>query len=517
MRQQFYHFNTRALKLIFYGFFILTFGFALTSPNLILGDNAVTKVGTTGVTTGVLLLALAIALTLYVSPHARRLGYKVFVTNRWVTASGCLGLVVLGQIGLVWALHFPSGADVDAIHQALLTPNAPNTVGYFSVNPNNLPLLLIQHWLASQFHTTSWLFFDSWTLLFVDVSATLNLLSLAVIDRTNVPWGLYLHALWLAFFPAITIPYTDTWVLPAVSFYILCYCVLAYSNAPKLLKALAALGFGMGVSAAFFIKPSAIVPAIAIVLIEGLTLLKPQPHHWLWLGLLALLLTGSTAGSYIVGHHVVQTQTYIRVNQARAKPLVHFINMGLSGQGGYNAKDSYKMVTTLNKQARINYSVTTIKRRLRRLGLTGYVAFLWQKQQHNTSDGSFGWAQDPLLAQRRHFPTSPSWSGHLENFLFLYGRNLGDLRFLTQIWWCLWLGLIFFAWHDDRKIIQALRLAFVGGCLFLLIFEGGRSRYLIQFLPVLLLLATLNSPATHQLLHRHLAWLHAPTVNHSVT
>lgn len=92
MRQQFYHFNTRALKLIFYGFFILTFGFALTSPNLILGDNAVTKVGTTGVTTGVLLLALAIALTLYVSPHARRLGYKVFVTNRWVTASGCLGI-----------------------------------------------------------------------------------------------------------------------------------------------------------------------------------------------------------------------------------------------------------------------------------------------------------------------------------------------------------------------------------------------------------------------------------------
>lgn len=32
----------------------------------------------------------------------------------------------------------------------------------------------------------------------------------------------------------------------------------------------------------------------------------------------------------------------------------------------------------------------------------------------------------------------------------------------------------------------------VGGFLFLLLFEGGRSRYLIQYLPCLLLLATFS-------------------------
>lgn len=51
--------------------------------------------------------------------------------------------------------------------------------------------------------------------------------------------------------------------------------------------------------------------------------------------------------------------------------------------------------------------------------------------------------------------------------------------------------MIAFGWHNHQKFVQLLRLAIIGGFLYLLLFEGGRSRYLIQFLPAFLLLATL--------------------------
>lgn len=511
MRQKLFNFNNRFVKFLFYFFFTLTFGFALTSPNLILGDNHITKIGTTGFTTLVLIIAGIIGIVIYDSKKVRRFLHRLFITNQWITARWCLGLAILIQIGFVLIIHPAIGFDVGGVHEGLLHPNDPNVVGYFSVNTNNVNIMLLQHWLATQFGTTSWLFIDLCTVFFVDISAALNLLSITAIDKSKVPLGMYIHAAWLSIFPAIIVPYTDTWALPYVSLYILCYCVIGYTKAPKIVKAAAALVFGVGVSAAYFIKPSAVIPAIAIILIELMTLLKPAKRQWWWIGIVALLLTGSTAASYQTIHKAVQNQTYIRVYAFRAKPMVHFINMGLSGDGGYNAKDSFKMVTTMSKKARIDYSVNSIKKRLRKMGPIGYLKFLFQKQKNNVSDGTFAWVQDGDFIPVKHIPDKTGFKGWLEDFLLLYGTKLGDFRFFAQIWWCIWLALIFFAWHDNRKITQVMRLALIGGFIFLLIFEGGRSRYLIQFIPVLTILATLGGPYMLKTLTSLFKWAQHPT------
>ena len=99
---------------------------------------------------------------------------------------------------------------------------------------------------------------------------------------------------------------------------------------------------------------------------------------------------GSTAGSYHVMNQVVKNQTYIRINSFRAKPMIHFINMGMSGDGGFNAHDSMIMATTVSKKKRIEYSKNSIKKRLGKMGAFGYAAFLYQKQSNDTADGSFG-------------------------------------------------------------------------------------------------------------------------------
>ncbi|MQS96598.1 hypothetical protein [Companilactobacillus halodurans] len=222
--------------------------------------------------------------------------------------------------------------------------------------------------------------------------------------------------------------------------------------------------------------------------------------------LLVILVAGSAYGGYHVFNQSIQKQTYIRVNTFRAKPIVHFINMGLSGDGGYNEKDSFKMATTISKQARIDYSVHSIKKRLKKMGPFGYVKFLLQKQGNNSADGTFAWIKEGNFIHGSSIPKQHGVAGVIDNFIYLYGTNLGDFRFIAQIFWCICLGIIFFAWDDTRKITQIMRLTIIGGFIFLLIFEGGRSRYLIQFLPAFLILATLNFHATKQKLHDLFSW-----------
>ncbi|MCT7719875.1 MAG: hypothetical protein N5847_01815, partial [Lactobacillus crispatus] len=50
-----------------------------------------------------------------------------------------------------------------------------------------------------------------------------------------------------------------------------------------------------------------------------------------------------------------------------------------------------------------------------------------------------------------------------------------------------------FSFQKGGFIIQTLRMALVGGFIFLLLFEGGRSRYLVQFLPIILILTALSA------------------------
>lgn len=234
--------------------------------------------------------------------------------------------------------------------------------------------------------------------------------------------------------------------------------------------------------------------------------------------MVAIFLIGGTAASYQVEQHLVKHQTLIRIYAFRAKPMIHFINMGMSGHGGYNAHDSLVMVSTMSKKKRIAYSENSIKKRLKKMGVKGYLAFLYTKHRYNTADSSFGWAmQDDALVGNPPPTKKPGVRHTIQEFIYLYGNNLGDFRFLSQIWWVLWLGLILFAWRDNRKVIQVMRLAILGGFLFLLIFEGGRTRYLIQFLPVFLLLATFGFDAARKEFVHWFGWMgknsrpHAPT------
>ena len=71
------------------------------------------------------------------------------------------------------------------------------------------------------------------------------------------------------------------------------------------------------------------------------------------------------------------------------------------------------------------------------------------------------------------------------------GANLHNYQFLAQLWWISVVVILAFSWQAEGPIIQSLRLGIIGAFLYLLIFEGGRRRYIIQFLPMFLVMWSL--------------------------
>ncbi|MFT9450982.1 TIGR03766 family XrtG-associated glycosyltransferase [Liquorilactobacillus ghanensis] len=496
---------------LFYFLFILTFGFAITSPNLILGDNRVTGSGTTYFTTGMLIISGGIIISLLVFTGFRNTFKRIFWQKRAVTSKLLLFVVIICQITFVFMVHPPIGFDAGAIHKALMDHNSVNIRSYFSQYYNNLPILLVQRQLAKLFATSTWLFFDLITLFLVDLAALFNILTIKVIDCTKTAIAVYLQAAWLIVFPMIIVPYTDTWVLPLVSGYLLGYSLVFYGKQAAVGKLLGAVLLGGCLAAAYFIKPSAVIGGIAMLLIELIHLTVKNSivkiiHHKSQL-IAILLLMFSLVGSYYWLQQTIEQQRYIKTDPNRAVPAIHFISMGVSGTGGYNAKDALAMAQIPTKAGRIDYSKKILWQRLRQKGMLGYAWFLIQKQRNNTADGTFSWVKEGHFFADGTKPQARGLTGQLKQFIYLYGTRLGDFRFLAQVWWCVVLWLIVWGWQDRSRFTQMLRLAIIGGFLYLLIFEGGRSRYLIQFLPYFLTLAAVVSPISWKNWHFVYRWL----------
>ena len=138
------------------------------------------------------------------------------------------------------------------------------------------------------------------------------------------------------------------------------------------------------------------------------------------------------------------------------------------------------------KQDKIAYSKKMICKRLKQRGFLGYISFLIRKQGYNTADGTFGWLGEGTFI----FTKTPAsnWKWWAQTFTYPDGKNVSVFRFISQLIWIFLVGILFFGWKYHDLVSDGLRLSLIGGFLFLLIFEGGRSRYLIQFLPSIMIL-----------------------------
>ncbi len=199
-------------------------------------------------------------------------------------------------------------------------------------------------------------------------------------------WGLHRGLLFLVFclgfFPLYTyapIFYTDTLSLPFVSIGIWLWQTIRVKSNLGWLLLLGVNGF-----VGYQLKASVGILYVAMLLF---TLARPTRKKCL-----RLLIVALTMVLLAVGYSGLLKATKVidltEIDRYRL-PYEHYVMMGLAGTGGYNSSDHELSTSIEDLQTRKETNVAEIKARLADYGVGGYLAFLAGKIEYTWLDGTY--------------------------------------------------------------------------------------------------------------------------------
>mgnify|MGYP003361951018 CR=1 FL=1 len=462
------------------------------------------------------ILGLLLIVVLICSPVRR-------VISKWLTQAQhmieryrrplvCLLIAVtlLWQVAVVWLLSGYSAWDPGKIILAAIG-QLPNPSPYFSNYPNTVFLLLLERgiWLVSgQPKLQTFILILNFINIFL-IDCGVLMLS-AIVKRwfgkqqarflLVVSWVLIVMAPWIA------MPYSDTWAFFLASLCLFLGNCLVNSHRWGY-RVILAVGLGLTIILGYYIKPSLIIITIAALIVLVFKAVEQPKKLFNRTVLLSacLVIVGVGAG-VLFDHAMIAHQDSVKIDATQAHPLTHFVAMGLHGNGGFNRNDAVMDYFIKSPTARNQANVKLIHQRFRAFnGLTNYEKFLVRKQINNTADGSFAWGQEGqfLLTNK---PNNKKLNHTVVRRLFakhgIVKTNNFEYRFVAQLMWMVVLVALLFTISLSDWKVQLLKYGIVGFMLFLLIFEGGRSRYVIQFLPLVLVLASVGGTRLISQLHQ---------------
>lgn len=168
----------------------------------------------------------------------------------------------------------------------------------------------------------------------------------------------------------------------------------------------------------------------------------------------------------------------------RQYPLTHWVMMGLKGNGGYNAEDSNFTDNSGTYEERKAANIKEITKRLEEFGPAGLFEHLTEKAKWTWSDGTF--------FIDRHISNKPSRPNILHQFILKDGEFHSIFSFISNTYLLTILVSVCISIISSiikPRINYFVLLKGILFCVFLffLVWET-RSRYLMNFTPVLLIL-----------------------------
>lgn len=409
-----------------------------------------------------------------------------------------LGLVLIVQGLVIYYVQQPQSWDVSGTVIAASNDTlAQQYREYYSFYPNNLFLMsvmrILRLWSGISLHTEAayWVFFQVINVIVLDLSAIILFVACrrAFGRQVNLIASTFYMVL-ILLSPYIQVPYSDTFVLLPI-----CVVFLLSTHFTKnqkwLWRCLLAALIGFFLPVIMATKPSAVVFVIAWALVVLL--------RFHWVDTKKLLVSGAILIACVVGvglghlttEGTISNYSPIKIQADRAIPWQHWVGMGMVGTGAYNTEDVLQIEKYKTTAAMKKHAVKVIKKRIHDYSFRNYVKFTVGKQQRNMSDGDFAWG-----AEGRYMPPFKATTSHVQgivrSFYSFNASHQTDRAFVVQlVWISLLIGLIIqvLVCGDIFDETLILKIAIAGGCLFLLLFEGGRSRYIIQFLPELVIVA----------------------------
>lgn len=423
----------------------------------------------------------------------------LYIYRYWV-------IVVLFFIQVLVSLFAQGIANGDATVLYKVATNTPlggsGVAKYFSVNSNNF-LIVVFFKIINQIFTAKYtmlavailnaLFIDAGILLLTKLSKLLKGEQLAQIVFLESFFLIGLQPQFLYF-------YSD----PITFFLMSLICYLFIENRERS-GLLSWYMIGVLFSIAFQIRMPIFVYLIALVLVYIYELIfsksdKRIKQTAIKTTLFIFGVVMMTVSVEYYAHH----QDFAEYDKKYTRSLLYYVDLGLTDTGSNHyalpenilypgSGEKFETAAELAPEIKVD-----IKKRLSDYGVSGLLRHQSTKFKLFVQDGSLGWTVEKVLQEPNIIQTKLTKSkvGHKIRDIVYVGRPYyaNYALYMQVVWLILVFGLV--AYFRKFKRVSSTEMVFqlvlFGGILFLSLFEAGRSRYLIQFLPVIILLSSMG-------------------------
>lgn len=428
-----------------------------------------------------------------------------FLMNRKIAV---MFVVILIQILFLFSAELLIRRDAAVVFTGAFRQLKESSISsYLTRNPNNMFLFLYERFFYRLFGDSALWILQALNLVTVNLGAwVLYKGSKRHFSQEVADTVFSLYVLLACLSPYFYSMYTDMLPLPLIAWQIFLILDLLKTDTQKTWIQTSIL-LGLVTSLVVLIRPPGAILLIAFFML----LFLKGSFRKAGLIFVTFLLTfglGFGTGNYLVKH---QQEVPIVQGEGLSKGPLLFINLGLTyiGHDQEDMKAGLLQYVEPEKQALYNngmfkteYIIKEIKRRLGDYTPFSFLDHLNYKHSLTVREGTLGWLYRDAKNEKTPFinPLYP----YTKNFSFanwirtyFLSTDKAEYRYYAivkqVIWIIMSLGLILAVRkYQADDVHNLLMLAIFGGLAFLLIFEGGKTRYLIQFLPQILLLSSLG-------------------------
>lgn len=377
---------------------------------------------------------------------------------------------------------------------------------YFSANPNNL---LYGLYVKGLYHLVGMKY-----LVLVQELINIFILDISIVafsknieknfDRQIAAIYFILSVSLIGLHPQFLSTYTDYWSYFTATF----VCIISIKIIVGNVKLKDYISLAIFIGLGYLIRPTIMIYAIALafaLLLRVMLSSDKQITDKVIKGLLTMAI-GLVIFTGVMS--VVKKTDILTYRSGYDKNLAYFFDLGLTSTGAAHIELPPEALDQNNPDEVVEPLIAKdIKARLKHYSLKQAVT----KFKIAFQEGNLGWRiEQPLsvLKFQKNQVTSKfidsKFGQKIRSYLFFQGNNFANLDFFLQIIWIVIIyGIIYQLFSvikgNNFSMIQLfLALSILGAFMYLMLFEAGRSRYLISFLPVLSLMSAFGYQAKEE-------------------
>lgn len=388
--------------------------------------------------------------------------------------------------------------DASYVYLTATDPSYAISTDYISLNPNNYFLVIWMKVVYLVFQENTMFALALFNIFFIDASIYLiYLINKACLKEKVSDLTFFLLILILGFSPQHIYLYSD----PINLFFLtssLYLGIKAIYNQYSLKYILASAAF-FSISYAF--RPTGVIFLIAgfiVVFTYWLSDRKLFPYKSILKSALAFVLTFgilTQAFNFSLKH-----QNFVKYEENHSRTMLYFVNLGLTYSGNNHSELPEEVLYSVGED-RNPAVLKDITRRLDEYDFPKFVGHIYYKYYWAVNEGMFGWFQERVLNEESELDSSwlkeiqdKTVSRWIRTYIYVEGENYYYYARAVQIIWIIIsLGIAAYPFvYKDKPFQLWMQITVFGGLLFLMIFEAGRTRYLIQFLPAIITVSALG-------------------------